>query len=269
MPNEVFVFRVIHLAVLFCQNVQINRSWAISSHNSWPIVVPAGFVQSISANLLVGDWQLQISSEVEDADIAFVVYCGEETWVSWMPGYIIDVVLWKLECSEGIFALGVPKLYCPIIWACKNQIIEEVEFWGVIDWEAADRSVMFIKDRHFLVSLVVKRSLIEHSIQRTNVIIVGISCWETWAWNVDLVLLFFRCFLEYRGSFWSNRVLRSHRGAIQSCGSCSLSCLPHRAHSTQTAHFCRFVELFDVPRAKHSIVGKGDNIVSNLRSDYR
>lgn len=73
VASQIFVLRVVHLAVFVSQNEQVNAAVTISSRYRRTFVVPLAFVLRVVVHLLVGDRQLHVPRQIEDVDVAVVV----------------------------------------------------------------------------------------------------------------------------------------------------------------------------------------------------
>ena len=68
---------------------------------------------------------------------------------------------------------------------------------------------MLIKQRHLFIAFVVKRALVKDTVERSKVVVVGISGREPRAGDVDIMKLILDCFFKNRGSLADNRILIS------------------------------------------------------------
>lgn len=81
----------------------------------------------------------------------------------------------------------MPQFDSPVEGTSKDQAVEGVELGRVVNGKAAQGSVVLIKKSHFLVCLVVQGTSIEDSVERPQIVIVGVSNGEPRAGDVDIM----------------------------------------------------------------------------------
>jgi len=129
---------------------------------------------------------------------------------------------------------------------------------------------VFIKHSHLLISLIMQSIFIKNTIERANVVVIGIANWEFTARDVDVMRFFLISSLENR---WSVRH-RSFRfeGAVSTEGCVEsgwLDCLCSlRSVCADFVSSSWLTELLDIPHAHHTVIREGNDVVCNLGTYY-